>query len=543
MKKIVLLFVFSLYCIRFVGATGQCGEVIIIGRDTLELLTCPIEMDSVLSSKVNERIDKQGFCTGCWRGYVGWWRLENNTLYLEKLFDYHRSSEDREVCINTKGIFDAYEQDGKIVASWFSGELRVAKGKCISYAHMGFARDYEQEWVYRVEQGKVVSLQVYHNVSKEAAIPAHKAIYWVADLFNGDQFPELEDKHLYFKTRIIPREDGSIDSLDLETCVVSPDSALRGYKRNWKWVKNDFSNPYVQELKTCLELIPRWDYQVIRNEVQACELIWDIAAWKGKGCKANDEKNSLKSGADFLSWKDTIYRLREHPLQYDMNLFSRLFPLMRGALSSGCLWKYSARWKIGGSRLYLLSVHQNENAESIPLNNIFSSNLGEPVEAFWYTGKLLLQRGGQLGQGFPLHEIYREEIECEIEKGEVIKRTVYNNFFKKGNSSSQDLCEKKIRDFDWWQFPDLKNKRLCITYVVLPLVDGSADSIHIEIEVEEENAVWKRVKIEDPQHPYVRICRQMLEEVSSWDVLFARGEVRVVNGLVQVEKPVPESGK
>ena len=129
MKKIVLLFIFSLSCFRFVGATGQCGEVIIIGRDTLQLLACPIGMDSVLSGMVNERTDKDGFCTGCWRGYVGWWRLENNTLYLEKLVDYHRSSEDKEVCIDTEGIFDAYKQDGKIVASWFSGiESRQGRG-------------------------------------------------------------------------------------------------------------------------------------------------------------------------------------------------------------------------------------------------------------------------------------------------------------------------------------------------------------------------------------------------------------------------------
>ena len=76
-----------------------------------------------------------------------------------------------------------------------------------------------------------------------------------------------------------------------------------------------------------------------------------------------------------------------------------------------------------------------------------------------------------------------------------------------------------------------------------PLVDGSADSIHIEIRIEEESRVWEQVKIEDPQHPYVQICRQMLEEVSSWDVLFARGEVRVVNGLVHVKRPVPQSEK
>ncbi|MBC5621582.1 hypothetical protein [Butyricimonas hominis] len=541
MKKLVLLFVLYISCIRFAGATGQAGEVIIIGQDTLQLLSCPIEVDSVLSLKVSTCADRCGSSTGCWRGYIGWWRLENGTLYLEKLVKEDRDSLGREILIDTKDIFDAYNRDGKIVASWFTGGLRVVKGECISYTHMDFWRDYEEEWIYRVEQGKVVSRQVYHNVSRKAAISSGDFIMWVADLFNGDQFPELKDKHLFFKARVLPRFDGSIDSMNIEICVMPSDSVSRKALRYRKWIKNDFSNPYTKAIKAYLELLPEWDYLSIRDQVRAYELAWDLVGWEGKGCKAYEEQCLLKSSADELSLNDSIYRLREHPLQYDMNLFTRLRSLWQKALLSGYLWKYFACWEIRNDRLYLVSLHDGKTKESIPLSYIFPQNAGEPVEASWYTGKLLLQGKGPLGQGFPLHKIYREEIVCEIEKGKIVRQTRYDNFFKEGNEKARNRYEKEIENFDWKQFPDLKDKNIDCQYRVYPRMDGTVDSVCINIILSEKNEPWKQEKIEDPRHPYVKICRDILGKVPSWEVILERGEVRTVKGIVLVRRSIPKS--
>lgn len=536
MKKLILFFVLYISCTRFVGATGQMGEVIIIGQDTLGLLSCPIEVDAGLSRKVSDCTDALACSTACWRGYIGWWRLENGTLYLEKIVAESRDSLGREILIDTKDIFDAYKQDGKIVASWFSGELRVVKGKCISYEHAGFWRDYEEEWIYRVEQGKVISRQTYHNVLREAAVPSGEFIMWVADLFNGDQFLELENKHLFFKARVVPYPDGSIDSLDLEICVIPSDSVSRLPRRHRKWIKNDFSNPYVRELKSCLDLVPEWEYLLVRGQVQAYELAWDLTAWQGKGCKAYDEKSKLKSDADKLWWNNMTYRLREHPLQYDMNLFARLRPLWREALLSGYLWQYFARWEIRNDRLYLLSLYDGKTKKPIPLSCIFPQNSGEPVEASWYTGKLLLQGKGALGQGFPLYRIFREEIVCEVEKGQVVKQTGYNNFFKEGDKVSLNRYEKEIENFDWEQFPDLKDKNINCRYRVYPRVDGTVDSICVNVILSDKKEPWKQEIIEDPRHPYVKICRDILGKVSSWEVIFERGKVRTVNGYVLTER-------
>lgn len=45
---------------RVAKATGQIAERIIIGRDTLGMLACPIDTDTVLRGKVSQRIERKG---------------------------------------------------------------------------------------------------------------------------------------------------------------------------------------------------------------------------------------------------------------------------------------------------------------------------------------------------------------------------------------------------------------------------------------------------------------------------------------------------
>lgn len=83
-KTLILTIAFISWLTDVSYATGQIGERIIIGQDTLEMLACPVETDGLLSRQVQERLSGKGVNTGLWRGYVGLWRLENGNLYLEK---------------------------------------------------------------------------------------------------------------------------------------------------------------------------------------------------------------------------------------------------------------------------------------------------------------------------------------------------------------------------------------------------------------------------------------------------------------------------
>ncbi len=53
-----------------------------------------------------------------------------------------------------------------IMADWFSGMLRVPRGKIVEYVHMGFGSVYEKEEHITVEKGIVTERTVIDNRGK-----------------------------------------------------------------------------------------------------------------------------------------------------------------------------------------------------------------------------------------------------------------------------------------------------------------------------------------------------------------------------------------
>ena len=262
MKK-VLFVILNLFVALFVcRATGQMGDRMIIGRDTFELLTLPLEEDSVLSSLVRQRLSGL-WSTGCWRGYQGEWELADGVLYLNKLVDYESLYQDSDarstetgVCLDS--IFDAYREKGRIKASWFSGELRLAKGDFIYYVHSGFARVYPEEWFYQVKKGVVTGKLHYRNRFRPAHLTFEGNFYVLMHLFRNDKFPELRDKRLAAILTVQPKADGSLDSLRRSSLFV------KGFELRLD-APRDTVHPYWVELMRCLRLIPDWDVLIDRG--------------------------------------------------------------------------------------------------------------------------------------------------------------------------------------------------------------------------------------------------------------------------------------
>ena len=83
------------------------------------------------------------FSTACWREYIGSWSIRRGKLYLTKL----------------EGRF-RLEGKEAIFADWFTGTLRIPRGKVLDYIHMGFDTVYEQEIILTVDQGLVKNTEV-----------------------------------------------------------------------------------------------------------------------------------------------------------------------------------------------------------------------------------------------------------------------------------------------------------------------------------------------------------------------------------------------
>lgn len=84
--------------------------------------------------------------TACWRGYLGTWEIKDGRFHL----------------VGLKGRFQLRDGD-PILADWFSGVLRLPRGKQLRYVHMGFGSVYEQEVHIKIENGIVVATRTIDN--------------------------------------------------------------------------------------------------------------------------------------------------------------------------------------------------------------------------------------------------------------------------------------------------------------------------------------------------------------------------------------------
>ena len=134
MKKSKFVLWIFLGCLIAFAPTGVSGQsMVLIERDTFLMYSNPLRADSTLAAKVYDRVYSPPYIRDV-SAYYGWWRLQGDSLFLEKIEDTYgtmRSDDHEVVFMDLGGIFDDYVQDGKVFASWFSGELDVVGGKCI----------------------------------------------------------------------------------------------------------------------------------------------------------------------------------------------------------------------------------------------------------------------------------------------------------------------------------------------------------------------------------------------------------------------------
>lgn len=517
-RKLLLFHLLSFCCLLSANATGQIPDLIIVGKDTMLLLATPIEHDSILCRQVDERLSKKNFCTACWRGYQALWQIENGELSLIQIEDSKSLFADPdtvpEITVDLNGIFDKYRnKEGKVIATWFSGKLKVASGELIHYVHTGFEQEYEHETNYQVEQGKIISQTSYQNSLKKGT-PIKEVMSFLTTQFNGDRFPELANQKVVVHIKVLPKVDGSIDNVKVH--IYFPDSITEERKKL-----------YTEQISTALHKVPRWDVLTVRNK------IWEVNTevlhlWKKKGCKAIYQEKQVM---DTLLYNDTVYALRGFPLQYDMNLYEKVKPYLKEEWRNDCFRGYTGQWKIENDKLYLTNLFHGTSTSPLPLDSIFGIIGKQPIEASWFSGKLHLVRGGTLIDSYEFRDIYKKEIFCEVKEGKVIQQNTYNNSFTPGDREALKQCEEKLQATEIWsKFPELKGKSVHCCYQINLRPDGTTDSTTCTAYV--NGCDWSQgpqryhEEITNQEHPYIRIFKEALQTVPRWDVLYIRDKIR-----------------
>lgn len=168
MKRNILSIVLTFTSIVML-ATGQDGDRIYIDGTQWELLGNPIAADSVYFSLKAALPEGRSESTANWDGYTAFWSIAEDELCLDSICCEYYNEETKKFykvslpADTLRCIFQKFYDGKRIVATWLTKEIRVGKGHQIYYEHSGYVRNYEDEQLISIKQGKVTDVRTFQN--------------------------------------------------------------------------------------------------------------------------------------------------------------------------------------------------------------------------------------------------------------------------------------------------------------------------------------------------------------------------------------------
>lgn len=213
MKIIRLIIVFLLLCSTFekVSGTAQYPDILIYKGDTLSIFANPLESYFESIIRPDSIFEEFGInSTGCWRGYIGYWELKNDSLFLLKL---RGASE----IIDLALIFKDRKTDSKIFADWVNHPIMNPYGKRVHYVHMGYESIYEYEREFYFTNGLLTDIKEFDNSKSRKCIYTENP-QLLADYIEANINYSNIKNNPYSKAKVViqiysANEDGKIDSV------------------------------------------------------------------------------------------------------------------------------------------------------------------------------------------------------------------------------------------------------------------------------------------------------------------------------------------
>jgi hypothetical protein len=157
MRYLLLVFLMCLFT-SVAFATSQLEEQIMYNGERRDMSSRPLESYFNENHPRPREFSMHGwFGSSCWRGYIGYWQIENDFLYLERLLHCYGDDEDE---IPLSMIFK--EDKPPIKAIWCTGDLKLPEGRRL------LADIHEKDIIITVKNGQVVSERIVDNKEKYA---------------------------------------------------------------------------------------------------------------------------------------------------------------------------------------------------------------------------------------------------------------------------------------------------------------------------------------------------------------------------------------
>ncbi|MCL7987068.1 hypothetical protein M8998_03830 [Sphingobacterium sp. lm-10] len=193
-------------------ATEQAPDRLIVNGDTLLLHALPLQQWAKLNELERPLFPDSlsSFSTGCWRGYVAYWELIDNQLYLTGIYNGNHSAK-----VNLDTLFGNKVYDSRVPADWFTDKVTAYKGRLVYYQHAGFSSIHEDEFEYVFEKG-ILKTSAYFDNSLSTSTPRTMyqpvPIGTIDSLIHWATLPPIEE-NIYVSITLEVDQFGKVDSI------------------------------------------------------------------------------------------------------------------------------------------------------------------------------------------------------------------------------------------------------------------------------------------------------------------------------------------
>lgn len=184
-----------------VFATAQYGDILIDGKDTIEIYSNPLEV--YLENKKSRTIngyDLEMTSTACYRGYLATWELKNDSLFLIEIRNGCSSMDNME-----PEYFNLKKEFGSdiVFANWVTQVLYIPYGEILKYYHAGYSSIFEKEKYIYLTNGKLDSVSYQNNIIYEkgkvkptSSFLTDTLTQIILDHIDTSYFSRFEDKEM-----------------------------------------------------------------------------------------------------------------------------------------------------------------------------------------------------------------------------------------------------------------------------------------------------------------------------------------------------------
>lgn len=238
-KQYIVILLFLLIESQSIFGTNQISDYLIYKGDTLQIQSSPLEEYFENHIRPESVFEELGISsTACGRGYIAYWELRNDSLFLNRL-------EGDTIDIKLSLIFTDREVGKEVFADWYNQSAFNQYGKNL-FGYISFF-EYEREFVFR--QGILFQIKTYDNTgSRRSEFTKNPELLkeHIAKSIDYSNIAHPEKRTKVFVQIIKVNEMGKIDSV----------SILRGSdsQRN-------------KEALRVVKAIPEWDVLYRRGKI------------------------------------------------------------------------------------------------------------------------------------------------------------------------------------------------------------------------------------------------------------------------------------